>query len=91
MRDERPSWFLSTPRNLHPPVVVGDQPGDGPLDHRSPSSVVLGERHPLSTPGGTHQLTVMRMEPKGPAGLGGGAPLTEWTSPTAHTEYGPTA
>ena len=69
-----------------PPVVVGHQPGDGSLHHRSPSSVVLGEVALSPCSAGLDQLFVVRMEMESPAVFGGRAPCPERASAATDPE-----
>ena len=57
------------------PVAMSDEPGDCPLDGRSPSAVFLLPGGVFGGAAGGGQQDVLWMDAEDPAGLGGGAAL----------------
>jgi len=70
------------------PAAVCDEPGDGPLDHRPPSAVVLGEVAVSPSPSRFDELVVMRMESKRSAVFGLGASRSKRAAAAERSEDG---
>src|SRR5665213_998535 len=70
------------------PVIVGHQPGDGSLDHRSPSAVVVSEVSVSPGPTGVDEFGIVRGHLQNTSSARLGAPSSLRTAAAPHAKGG---